>query len=770
MYRICFLILLLLCFSCHLYATNGMFPIFMGAQGAGRAGVDIGIASDPTCLNTNPAGIGFIHGKTTEFSTGFFLPTITFSNSYNNADSDFEPVPMATFAMVLDSPSQTWEGISDPFVYLFGGEPIHTDYVYFSGGQPFPVNQHSGNTGQGVLETKKSQSGKNLSLVLQGRSAKVSEIRVYGHIPFQKSTQKPFFSCKKHPLVPQEAKVRAIQAHFQWRLTQECPLAQVALSVEGQQEILNLKALPGSWQEGYIALAWEKDTIPANIHLFSLTENAPVEIKNIEIKSGYRIQEKYYWQTLSPLSKDTVISKESFQLLFSDTKEYELKGDKNLLSIPLPLSPAEKIQNISIHYSYTLDAQDSSRNLEVSLVSQEKKIKSEKHLLSYREPSQKNTPICQRRADQETTSVDRSPGWKWGIGVFPQAGARYSMEVVDQELFPEGVENRTDLIFASFVPGIAYRFNERFSIGLALNINFMTMELDGLVSQESTILKGKPIEGTDVTFGDYLIGVVGENTVRGEIDTNYLIGFGIGSRIGFLWKVTDRFQIGAMYCPPGWMMDAKGTANLDFNRHFEQIGVANIAKIVLPNKGQSGFSGKYDVEVEFDMPQRLGFGFSWLFLDDFLFAMDFQWINYSETQFELKAKMKNGSNVDLNALAGSANVNPSFKIGWKDQYVVSFAFVWQATPHWTWRTGYNYGNNPIPKKYLNPQLAAITEHHVTLGTSYLVSRYLSLNAAIEVSLPSKMSSGSENLVHQAYANSKLEIFNIGAILGVSLRF
>ena len=268
MYRVCFFLFALFYFFSSLYATNGMFPIFMGVQGAGRGGVDIGIASDPSCLNTNPAGIGFLHGKTTEVSAGFFFPNISFSNASNDADSDFEPIPMAMFSMVFDSPGQIGEAISDPFVYLFGGEPLNTDYVFFSGGQPFSVNRHSRNKGEGVLEMETKQVPENLSLSLQGKNAKVSDIRVYGHIFFPETSQKTFFSCEEHPLLPQGAKVCSISVHFQWKFSEECEQAQVAISVEDKQETLILKGKKDVWQEGYLALAWEKETVPANIHFF----------------------------------------------------------------------------------------------------------------------------------------------------------------------------------------------------------------------------------------------------------------------------------------------------------------------------------------------------------------------------------------------------------------------------------------------------------------------------------------------------------------------
>ena len=74
------------------FATNGLFPTFMGTQAAGRAGTDIGVAIDATCIATNPAGIGFLHGKQVELSVGsFFLLQNTKINIMMNASNSNPP-------------------------------------------------------------------------------------------------------------------------------------------------------------------------------------------------------------------------------------------------------------------------------------------------------------------------------------------------------------------------------------------------------------------------------------------------------------------------------------------------------------------------------------------------------------------------------------------------------------------------------------------------------------------------------------------------------
>jgi long-subunit fatty acid transport protein len=308
---------------------------------------------------------------------------------------------------------------------------------------------------------------------------------------------------------------------------------------------------------------------------------------------------------------------------------------------------------------------------------------------------------------------------------------------------------------------------------VSLNANLEVIELDGLLQQDSRILQGRPIQDEPRTFGEFLLETRNVRNVRGEVDTDFLYGFGVGGRVGFLWKLSRRLQVGAVYVPPTWMTDAKGRGKVDFTKHFEHpdlIAISTIAKLILPNNGRYGFANEYDVEMEFTLPQRVGVGMSYLLRDNLLLGVDFQWIDYSKTHFEIKVKLKEGNNVDFNVLAGSETIYPVFSIGWKDQYVIATGLVWQPSVSWAIRTGYNYGNNPVPKKYLNPQLAAISEHHVTLGCSYLISRNLTLHAAVEAALPNRLKSGNENLAYEDFVNSELKFFTIDAVLGLSLRF
>lgn len=759
-----FLIIFLLIICHTAYGTNGMFPIFMGGQAAGRGGVDFGIANDPSAINTNPAGIGFIHGKMIDFTVAAFFPSINFSNERQNVDADFEPLPAAFFGVVWDRPSQTFEAFSDPFIYMFGGDPGHSDYVFLTGNKHMMKNKYSRNHGQGVFEFS---GGNNFELEATGQGAEISEIKLYG---YYKSTQNNiFYYTDDLPQFPTDSKISAISVHFKWKSNDKNP--EVILEAQGRKEILILKGEQNRWNLGYIALVWEKDTPPTHIRFSSRTGNN-LEITSMKVQIGYRVSGSYQWEILENSGKKISTNNINYRLLCSDDKAYKLSG-KNPVRISLKKKTnTQKPYKYKVFYNYRLDEKDSGRILYVKIKRDGNLLEHNTHNLAYKEKKTTKLLISRRQADHDSISYERTSGFKFGFGIFPQAGARYNIKVIS-DLFPEGIDNRSDLLFVSIAPAIAYRFSDRFSIGIAFNFNIEMIQQDGLAMQTTDILQGNPIPGTSTTFGDLISGIEDQENVKGEMDSDWLYGYGFGLRAGFLWKISKRFQFGAVYVSRTWMFDAQGTGSVDYTRYFnspEISGTTNLARPFLPNQGQFGFANKYDIELEFNLPRRVGAGISFFISDNVLIAADFQWIQYSVTQKKMKVDLFNGDNPDFNALIGGTGTHAEFNNNWKDQYVWSFGCVWQTSDRLVLRAGYNYGNNPVPSLSMTPQLAAIGEHHVTVGGSYFINRYMTLNFAVECALPNRMGSKDDNVIHDAFENSSLEVYTIDAVLGMTMRF
>jgi long-subunit fatty acid transport protein len=726
------------------FATNGLFPTFMGTQAAGRAGTDIGVAIDATCIATNPAGIGFLHGKQVELSVGSFFPIAKYKDKHNDERSQFEPTPVGFFAMTWGNGGKFWEPITDSISYALGNKPDSSEYIYIVNDLPSLSHYHVGNCGQGNLCTQSN----NYSLIANGEGAILSNFRLFSFIPAASLQQKIIFSQDQLPNLPPSSEVVSITARIQGQGT-------YYLQVEDKKSDLS--------SQGYANIVWDRPYSPACVQIISTQTNETPQ--SIEVSLGYRLLNKTYWVKVENNITDTN-SNIYYMFIARDEASYNIQG---FTEINLSFNSASSDSGMkNIVYTYKLDSQNPNSFVQIDFAHQNKTYTSSTHERVYRENSDPHIPICNTIADHQFPDPERPSGWKFALGIIPQTGSRYTIEL-KSDIFPEGIENRTDITFISFVPSVAYRFNDFFSIGASLNINFEMFQIDGVNCQKSTLLQGRPIKDMDIAFGDYLIKLRDIYHIKGEMDADYLYGFGIGGKIGFLWKLSDTFQFGAAYTPPTWMTNAKGEMTVDYTRHFNIIDVASISKIFLPNKGRYGFKGDYDVEVEFTLPQRIGVGFSWFLFDQLTLSMDCHWIHYSDTQSEMKIKIKNGTNADLNALVGGDRTRTVLNMGWDDQFVVSVGLSWQVSPNCILRCGYNYGTNPVPDKYENPQFISIMEHHINIGGSYLLHRNISVHTALEFTLPHKINS-KENLVHEDFSNSSLEVFNIGAMMGVSLRF
>lgn len=387
-------------------------------------------------------------------------------------------------------------------------------------------------------------------------------------------------------------------------------------------------------------------------------------------------------------------------------------------------------------------------------------------------------PITIRRADYSIypfLEFEPQTKWKYGFGIIPIGGARANTNIKSR-LYPEGLDNFTELAIVSITPSVAYRVTDSFSVGASLNLLVSRYEIDGLASDDATVLAGNVFPDTfpfNFTFGEALIALSGEDRILTNMDQDSLYQFGVGGRVGFTWRITPRLQVGAVYVPKAYTTKARGKASIDANRFFASDPVNAIllnAIDALPNGGEEGFVNNYDVELEFEIPRQVGAGISYLITNNLLVGFDFKWIQYSDTHAELDVKFKNGDNEDFNTLVGSSTLQSKTRLNWRDQYAFGVGVVWQMDLDWTFRAGYNYARHPVPSKSLTPQLAILPEHHMSVGCSYRVDENLTLNFGVEGTPPSTLRSGDNNTLHEAFENSKLTTYGFGIILGTSWTF
>lgn len=218
-----------------------------------------------------------------------------------------------------------------------------------------------------------------------------------------------------------------------------------------------------------------------------------------------------------------------------------------------------------------------------------------------------------------------------------------------------------DLIQLIVAPTIAYKFGEGQSVGLSPLFVHQRFRAEGL--QGFTPGSSAP----------------GSLTNTGTDTSN-----GVGVRLGYLGKFSDRFSVGASYSP--------------------KVRMSAFSK----------YSGLFAEGGRFDIPANYTVGASFQATPSILMALDYQRILYSGVQ-----SISNSSAQGLTPLG--AGSGPGF--GWSDIDVVKFGVQWQATPQLALRGGINHGGNPIQGRDVTFNILApgVVTTHYTAGATYALS-------------------------------------------------
>ncbi|MBF0536673.1 MAG: outer membrane protein transport protein [Nitrospirae bacterium] len=210
-----------------------------------------------------------------------------------------------------------------------------------------------------------------------------------------------------------------------------------------------------------------------------------------------------------------------------------------------------------------------------------------------------------------------------------------------------------------FAPFVRYKVNDQFSVGVAGRVNYSMLDLGTGTSQN----------------------------------------YGIGAKVGILYKPMDTVSLGLTYSSP----------------------------IEVNYKSVSDFDGNGTKDnLKLEQPQEVGFGIAFEPIKDkFLIETDLKWINWADA-------------------TGYKDFD------WSNQLVVGAGLQFKPVQNLALRAGYNYGKNPVDShsnftgsKMMSMQgyamptyyyesfritgFPAFVEHHLTLGLQYTVAPQVSIN-------------------------------------------
>ncbi len=330
-------------------------------------------------------------------------------------------------------------------------------------------------------------------------------------------------------------------------------------------------------------------------------------------------------------------------------------------------------------------------------------------------------------------SIFRNPAWMTsysgfnvsfgGILFMPNVKARSQMPMGPQ-LYDTGyVKSAADTFVVPEI-GIVYRINEKVAFGVgAFGVSGMGVDYrnkDQMFAQMHTTFQFmRMIPALAVKVNDMI---------------------SLSGALHIAWGSLD---MGAVMCmnpaDPNTCWNASGGQSQDLGLGFQlgaSVSIGNMAYMGITYQSPVSMTYKrvFDSnadgvleDMKLQQPQEFAFGFGVTPSDRFKFGLDLRWINW-------------------------AGADGYENFGWKNQWVIGLGAEFKPTPKLALRAGWNYGKTPIRSKNIMDPTAgannipnlvapfpdfnvewfnlvgfpAISEHHLTLGLGYQVSKNFSI--------------------------------------------
>jgi long-chain fatty acid transport protein len=391
-----------------------------------------------------------------------------------------------------------------------------------------------------------------------------------------------------------------------------------------------------------------------------------------------------------------------------------------------------------------------------------------------------------------------------GAGVFTTGGMGADF-TLNHELYKDAsgyIPQTYHSRFSTVQGGLsgAFKITDNFSVGVTAQLLWANLEFKNPFSMNPLKMVGKM--SASQTFGQHFAAPfnttymgLGYSEVTSSADMKELNAYSFAGKIGLAYKFNDKFTVGVSYSMPVPLKFKKGISNLDMSAQFNDAykrEVKNVmdkysipesmAKTIVSANFDSlhidvakGFTGQYDIDNEFEIPQSVGFGINYNPSPCLRLGFDFEWINWKKSFDKMVLTLRNGTNSNINILLGQGGVGQpdfvvDFLMNWKDAFILKFGGEYDLSKKTMVRFGYAYGTNPVPEESAIPIIPAVLEHHIMCGLSYTLTERLTTNVAFEYGLNNKVTNTGTSIVASEYNKSTVELKNLLGHLSLTYNF
>jgi long-chain fatty acid transport protein len=225
-----------------------------------------------------------------------------------------------------------------------------------------------------------------------------------------------------------------------------------------------------------------------------------------------------------------------------------------------------------------------------------------------------------------------------------------------------------DLSQLVVAPTLAWRFQPNQSIGIAPLFAYQRFKEEGLQAFDNPVASTSP----------------GNVANRG-----YDHSTGWGARIGYYGQITPQFAIGATY--------------------QSKISMGKFDK----------YKGLFAESGGFDIPSNWGIGIAVRPAPQWLLALDYERINYSDVK-SVHDPVNNIVQCFGGNLSDCLGASNGAGFGWQDVDAIKLGVQYELNSQWTLRAGYNHSDNPIRTSDLAFNILApgVVQHHATAGATW----------------------------------------------------
>jgi long-chain fatty acid transport protein len=236
-----------------------------------------------------------------------------------------------------------------------------------------------------------------------------------------------------------------------------------------------------------------------------------------------------------------------------------------------------------------------------------------------------------------------------------------------------------DMMQLMISPYASWQFTKGHSIGIAPVIAYQRFRAEGLQLFDNPFF----------------------STSAGNVTNNgYSDSWGVGARIGYMGQFTDQFAFGAAYA--------------------SKISMGNF----------DGYKGLFAEAGGFDIPSNYTVGVAWRPTNQWLIALDWERILYSDAKsvHNRSALIGNCAQGQSDACLGGSN---GAGFGWQDIDVWKVGVQYMWNDQWTFRGGYNHSDNPIQPQDVTFNILApgVVKDQWSLGMSYRFDKVSEMTGA-----------------------------------------